>query len=147
MKKNEHPCTFEQFETLYLANLQGPDRPSAETAYRRTEAAMVHQFGNRKFSNYQSFRTMLSRSRSKNTPATADKKETLTAILTVVNTYVCTIDLAFLQRYYMEIAQRATQMEVFGPVNGKYDAEELTRLKRTRDGLEHLIKYIQLAIK
>ena len=148
MKKNEHPVPFPEFEAIYLTNLQAGDRPSAYEAYLRTEAAIEARCGVRKFATYVSFRNVLSRSRrAKGEQRPPDKKETLTAVLTVVNTYVCTIDYPFLVRYQQEISRRAQQMEVFGPMNGTYNAAELQQLKTTEAALSHLIKYIEIAAK
>lgn len=147
MKKDaSYPVTFEQFEAIYFANLQAPDRPSAETAYRRAEAAVFVQTGERRFASYNSFKVMLSKRRSK-PAARFDKKEQLTAVIQVVNTYICSIDLPFLKTYFQEIYDKRTQMEIFGPMNGSYNAAELQTLKDQETALQHLIKYIETAIK
>ena len=148
MKKNEHPVPFAEFEAIYLANLQATDNPPAHTAYLRTEAAIAAQYGGRKFASYNSFKVMLHKSRGRKTNGEKpDKKVQLTAILSVVNTYVCTIDYPFLVKYHDELHRRAQQMEVFGPMNGTYNAAELEELKNREAQLSHLIKYIELAGK
>jgi len=149
MKKNEHPVTFPEFEAIYLANLQATDNPSAYEAYLRTEAAIAKSYGERKFSSYNSFKVMLHKARNRKTNGgqKPDKKMCLTAILSVVNTYVCTIDYPFLVKYREEINTRAQNMEVFGPLNGTYNAAELQELKNRVAQLTHLIKYIELSVK
>lgn len=148
MKKNEHPVSFAEFEAIYLANLQAADNPPAHTAYLRTEAAIAAQYGDRKFASYNSFKVMLHKARNRKTNGEKpDKKVHLTAILSVVNTYVCTIDYPFLVKYREEISARAQNMEVFGPINGTYNAAELEDLKNRVAQLTHLIKYIELSVK
>lgn len=139
------------FETLYYANLAAPDQPSAETAYRRTEAAFFIQTGQRVYASYNSFKSNLSQRRNRPAPtngaAEADKKQTLTGVMLVVNTYLCTIDLPFLQRYHADVSAAAQRMEVFGPMNGSYDPAQLQHLKTTATALQHLIEYIKVAVK
>lgn len=144
------------FETLYYANLAAPDQPSAETAYRRTEAAFFIQTGQRVYASYNSFKSNLSQRRNRPSPpnggagggcAEADKKQTLTVVMMTVNTYLCTIDLNFLQRYHADLAAQAQRMEVFGPMNGTYDPAQLQTLKTTATALQHLIEYIKTAVK
>lgn len=65
MKKNEHPISFEQFEMLYLEHLSDQDRPTCFVAYLRAEAEIVRQTGAKKLKSYNTFRTMLWRSRSR----------------------------------------------------------------------------------
>lgn len=148
MKKNEHPVSFAEFEAIYLANLQAPDNPPAYKAYLDTETAVIAKYGERKFASYNSFKVMLHKSRiRKPNGEKPDKKVQLTAILSVVNTYVCTIDYPFLVKYHEELHRRAQQMEVFGPMNGTYNAAELEELKNREAQLSHLIKYIELSVK
>lgn len=148
MKKTECPLTPEQFDALYWANRAAPDQPSAETAYRRTEAAIFIEYGQRMYSSYESFKTNLSkrdaRRRAGNGHAPPpDPKSVLSGIITVVNTYLCALDLNFLTRYHAEIDHRARQMEAFGPMNGTYHPDELRHLKATASQLAALIQYIQ----
>lgn len=139
--------TPEQFDALYWANRAAPDQPSAEVAYWRTEAAVFMQHGRRMYANYNSFKVNLSkradRRRNGNGHQPADPRQILSATITVVNTYLCCIDIAFLQKYHAEIDQRARQMEAFGPMNGTYHPDELRHLKATASQLAALIQYIQ----
>lgn len=158
MKKNDTTrLTHAQFETIYWARRASPDCKNAYQAYLHAEAEMerIHP-GQRMYKNYDSFKNNLSkrekrRRRNANTngnhqPPT-DKKEILTGVLTVVNTYLSSIDLPFLQKYHAEIAQKALQMETFGPMNGTYDPHQLQHLKTTATALQSLITYIQSIAK
>lgn len=148
MKKNEHPLSFQEFEAIYLANLQAADNPPAYEAYLRTEAAVTTEYGERKFTSYNSFKVMLHKHRARKANGVQpDKKVQLTAIISVVNTYVCTIDYPFLVKYREEIHTRAQNMEVFGPMNGTYNAAELNELKKREAQLTHLIRYIELSLE
>lgn len=151
-KPTTSPLAPEQFDALYWANRAAPDQPSAETAYWRTEAAIFMQHGRRMYASYNSYKTNLSKrdARRRRTPPHGgagggfhDPKTILTATITVVNTYLCSLDLTFLQKYHAEIAQKASQMEAFGPMNGTYHPDELRHLKATASQLAALIQYIQ----
>ena len=63
MKKNEHPVAFETLESLYMERLADKDRPSGYIAYCRAEAEIERIAGRRKLKSYNTFRTMLWRSR------------------------------------------------------------------------------------
>ncbi|MCB0529385.1 MAG: hypothetical protein KDC65_12960 [Saprospiraceae bacterium] len=140
----DHPCTAVEFEALYMANLSAPDQPQPETAYLRTEASMLIQYGERKYKNYNSFKVSLHKTRSKiRNGAAPDKKQVLSTVMGVVNTYLCSIDLPFLIRYHQEMTSAVTQMEVFGPINNTYNPDQLKHLKRQADALGFLIKYMQ----
>lgn len=65
MKKNEHPLSFSDFEVIYLCHLAADDRPTCFVAYCRAEADVVSRYGERKLKSYNTFRTMLWRSRSR----------------------------------------------------------------------------------
>lgn len=148
MKKSTSPLTPEQFDALYFANRAAPDQPGAEVAYWRTEAAVFMQHGRRMYANYNSYkvnlhkRTDRRRNGNGHTPP-PDPKSVLSGVITVVNVYLCAIDLNFLTRYHTEISQRAQQMEAFGPMNGTYHPDELRHLKATASQLAALIQYIQ----
>lgn len=146
MKKTESPLTPEQFDALYWANRAAPDQPSAETAYRRAEAAVFIQSGRRMYASYGSFKTNLSKRdarRRNGNGHSPDHKEILTGVMNVVNTYLCSLDINFLTRYHAEVDHRARQMEAFGPMNGTYHPDELRHLKATASQLAALIQYIQ----
>ncbi len=146
--KQKAGLTPEQFDALYWANRAAPDQPSAEVAYWRTEAAVFMQHGRRMYANYNSFKVNLSkradRRRNQNGHHTPpDPRQILSATITVVNVYLCSLDLTFLQKYHAEIAQKASQMEAFGPLNGTYQPDDLRHLKATASQLAALIQYIQ----
>lgn len=140
--------TPDEFDALYWANRAAPDQPSAEVAYWRTEAAVFMQYGCRMYSNYNSFKVNLSKRTDRRRKQTGqhtapDPRQILSATITVVNAYLCSLDLTFLQKYHAEIAQRAAQMEAFGPLNGTYHPDDLRHLKATASQLAALIQYIQ----
>lgn len=63
MKRNEHPLPFADFEVIYLCHLSSEDRPDCYTAYCRAEADVIARYNVRKMKSYNTFRTMLWRSR------------------------------------------------------------------------------------
>lgn len=63
MRKNEHPIPFKVLEELYWKHLKADDNPSGYIAYCRAEAEIVEMVGQRKLKSYNSFRTMLWRTR------------------------------------------------------------------------------------
>lgn len=65
MKKNEHPLSFADFEVIYLCHLSADDRPTCFIAYCRAEADVINRYGDRKLKSYNTFRTMLCRSRGR----------------------------------------------------------------------------------
>lgn len=146
-KPTTSPLTAAEFETLYWANRAAADNPSAEVAYWRTEAAVFARCGRRMYASYNSFKVVASRraekKRTQADPIATDPKQLLTTIISVVNTYICRIDLPFLVRYHSDVSRRLTDMEVFGPANGTYNAEEHRLLKTTAGQLSALIQYIQ----
>lgn len=71
MKKNEHPTPFEELELIYLQRLSDSDRPTCYMAYCRAEAEIVERTGSRKLNSYDTFRTMLWRSRRRRKKQTA----------------------------------------------------------------------------
>ena len=99
------------------------------------------------YASYNSFKVVASRraekKRTQADPIATDPKQLLTTIISVVNTYICRIDLPFLVRYHSDVSRRLTDMEVFGPANGTYNAEEHRLLKTTAGQLSALIQYIQ----
>lgn len=139
------PITPDQFAALYLANRAAADQPSAEVAYWRTEADIMRETGQRYYASYNSFKAAISARAAKTngkTPA-PDKKAHLTHVLLIVNTYLHTLDLPFLQKYQTDTAAAARDMEVFGPLNNTYDPEKLCQYKNTAAALDALINYIK----
>ena len=147
-KKDAHPCTAAEFEALYFAHLSAPDQPTAYNAYLRAEAAVMLQYGDRKYKNYDTFKNCISKMRARARAAgqVPDKREALAGIIKTVNVYLYRIDLPTLIRYQSEVNEKARNMEVFGPGNGSYNADELRSLKTTAAALDSLIKYIQNAL-
>ena len=134
--------SWQQFEALYMLHLQAPDNPSAHIAYMRTEAAVVAQHGEKKFSSYESFRNMLSQQRKKSRPVTEDPEETCQRVISIANAYLSQVDIQYVLAQYRSLADQVRHMEAFGSLQKNFDPVQHETMKRRVQTLHALIQYI-----
>jgi hypothetical protein len=53
--------TFEDFLSLYLSHLAAPDQPTCFVAYCRAEADVIVKYGERRYANSKTWRSVMSR--------------------------------------------------------------------------------------